>query len=484
MRDTPDRETYLSTAAETNAVSRHPSAFPDDSPGLYGPGEPPHFPILVVTILSLNGAIFLLQSLSGGSTNTFNFVRFGAQHGASIEEGEYWRFVTAAFLHIGILHLLVNGFCLWQLGRLLERLYGGTHFAFLYLISGVGGTFTSFFLNEFVSPQRVSAGASGAIFGVAAAMLVAGLRYADQIPENLQKAFGTGMLPFIAFNLYYGFALGGIDNYAHVGGALAGVVCGWVLHPHQEGRRDTRLAAGLLMGTVLLCFGLQYRAVNSHERDLRRATDLFRAGRLTEAASLTNDLQKKGSKDARVLTLDAMLKLRRGAVAEALNALREAETLTPRYAQAKIARGSAMMLLKNYPAAVAAYRQAARIDPTDAQPYSGMGGGLVAMNRFEEAGTAYCEALRREPKLATAQYGLALTLELQDKPEEAAEAYRAALKLEPKFLAARHGLARVLIKLGLAEEAAAELRHVLEIDPGDEVARNAVARIEAGKTRR
>ncbi len=439
---------------------------------------------MVVTILCLNVLIFLLQSLTGGSTNTFNLVLFGAQHGPSIEIGEYWRFVTAAFLHIGILHLFVNSFCLWQLGTLLERLYGGTHFAFLYLISGVGGTFTSFFLNEFVSPQTVSAGASGAIFGVAAAMLVAGLRYADQIPENLQKAFGSGMLPFIAFNLYYGFSRGGIDNYAHIGGALAGVVCGWVFHPHHEERGDTLRAAGLLIGSVLLCFGLQYRSVRNYERDLRRASELFAADRMTEAASLTQNLRKRGIKDHRILTLDAMLKLRQGAIREALIALREAEKLAPHYAPAKSARAAAMMLVKNFPAAVVAYRQAAEIDPADARPHSGMGGALLAMNRTDEAAAAYGEALRLDPKLAAAQYGLALTLELQARPEEAAQAYRAAIKLEPKSIVARHGLARVLLRLGLKDEAATEFRELLKLEPGDEAARRALAEIETPRPRR
>src|SRR5262245_55868031 len=116
-----------------------------DQLSLEGPAGntgPTQFPIVVATILALNLIVFIFQTFTGGSTNTFNLVRFGAQHGPSIEGGEYWRFVTAAFLHIGVAHLIFNSIGLYVLGRLLEHLYGSTHFAFLYLVSGVGGTLT------------------------------------------------------------------------------------------------------------------------------------------------------------------------------------------------------------------------------------------------------------------------------------------------------------------------------------------------------
>lgn len=448
---------------------------------LTGESENTHFPIVVVTILGLNALVFLLQSLTGGSTNTFNLVRFGAQDGASIENGEYWRFVTAAFLHIGILHFLVNGICLWQFGRLLERLYGATHFAFLYLASGVGGTLTSFFLNEFVSPRTVSAGASGAIFGVAGAMLVAGLRYADQIPESIQKAFGTGILPFIAFNLYYGLTRGGIDNYAHIGGVLTGAACGLVLHPHCENRRDTRIAAAGFAALVILCFGFQYRAVASYEHRVQSALGLFQAGRYTEAESAVSSLRRRGSEDARVLTLASLLNLRQGKIKEAWADLRVAEKIRPRYVPAILARGDLMMRLGNFTAAAAAYSQATSLEPQSAPAYTGLGGALLTANRVEEAGTAFREVLRIDPKAPRGHYGLGVTLERQDRLEEAAEAYRQAFKLDPRLMAARHGLARVLLRQGQKDAAIAELHQALEIDPGDEAARKSLAGIETKK---
>ena len=447
-----------------------------------GEPVPAHFPIVVATILGLNFAIFLLQTITGGSTNTFNLVRFGAQAGAAIENGEYWRFVTAAFLHIGILHLFVNSVCLWQLGSLLERLIGPTHFGFLYLASGVTGTLTSFFLNEFVSPRTVSAGASGAIFGVAAAMLVAGLHYSDQIPESLQYAFGTGILPFLAFNLYFGFASSGVDNYAHVGGAVVGAALGAILHPHQETQGQSRRAAAGLAGVVLVCFGFQYRAVARFERDLRAADVLLHSGRINEAQTMIGRLRRGGAQDARLLTLASMVNLRQGKAQDAMRDLREAERIAPRYAPAKIVRGEAMMLLGSPAAAAVAYQQAIRLESQNASAYSGLGAALLALNRVEEAATAFREAVRLDPRLASAQYGLAITFERQERFDEAVDAFRKAVVLEPRMLAARHGLARVLLAGGHPDEAATELSRILEIEPGDELARNALAEI-SGKTK-
>jgi membrane associated rhomboid family serine protease/thioredoxin-like negative regulator of GroEL len=436
-----------------------------------------NFPSVVTAIILLNVAIFILETVTGGSTNTLNLVRFGAQATGAIENGEYWRFLTAAFLHIGVVHLVINSICLWRLGTLLEDLYGSTHFAFLYLVCGVAGTLTSFFLNEFVSPQIISAGASGAIFGVASAMLIAGLRYSDQIPESLQSAFGTGILPFLVFNLYYGLAKGGVDNYAHIGGALAGAVVGAILHPHVESRRNSDIAAASLAGLVLVCFGLQYWSVVRFERNLRAADVLFHLGRFGESKAVLATLQRAGTDDARVETLAAMLSLREGKINDVLEHLKRADKVAPRYAPAKIVRGELMMLARNYGAAVAFFQEAARLDPQDPVAQSSLGGALLSADRAEEAVVAFGAALRLDPRSAQAHYGLALALEKEQKPEDAAKEYRAAIALAPRSAAVLHGLARVLFASGKKDEAATALQKILEFEPADELARRTLTEL-------
>jgi membrane associated rhomboid family serine protease len=256
---------------------------------------PTYPPVLVVAFLALNVVIFLLEVLTGGSTNTSNLIRFGAQYGPSVEAREYWRFITAAFLHIGLLHILVNGFCLWELGRPLERLYGSAQFGFTYLVSGAGGSLLSFFAHEFVTPRTVSAGASGAIFGVAGALAVAGRRFEHLVPENFGRIFGVGVAPFIALNLYYGFTHRGIDNFAHLGGVAAGILCGLVLKPQTQTRREAWIAVSGFVLLVLIAFGIQYRTVRNHVRALRTGAEMLDANRQPEGGQELPPILARGS---------------------------------------------------------------------------------------------------------------------------------------------------------------------------------------------
>jgi membrane associated rhomboid family serine protease/Flp pilus assembly protein TadD len=443
--------------------------------------EPPHFPIVVGTVLILNLLVFVVQTVTGGSTNTFNLVRMGAQHGPSIEGGEYWRFVTAAFLHIGILHLLVNSLCLWQLGRLLEHLFGATHFAFLYLIAGVGGTVCSFFMNELVSPGTVSAGASGAIFGVAGAMLVAGLRYSDQIPESLQRAFGTGALPFLVFSLYYGFTRSGIDNYAHIGGALAGAVCGWVLHPHSEEIRQVRTAAVGLVALAVICFGLQYGAVRRYDNHLAAAQNHLNRGDTVTAERELAPVLKRGIQDARVLTLSGIVKVRQGKAKEGITTLARATRLAPSYIPPHLALGEALLTYRGYQVAAVEFRNVIRLDPGNARGYVGLGEALRGQNRLEEAGTAFREALRLNPKLASAHFGLGVVLSQQERFDEAVAHWKIAVQHEPDQVAPHRALARFLLSRGELDEAAKEIREILRIAPNDEWATATLAELQSRK---
>jgi rhomboid protease GluP len=127
-------------------------------------------PTFIITpcLVGLNVLVFCLMVASGVSImdpELSDLLRWGANYGALSLGPEPWRVVTSMFVHIGVIHLLFNMWCLWSLGRLAERLMGNWNYLVLYLLSGVGGSLVSLWLH----PQLVSAGASGAIFGVAAA---------------------------------------------------------------------------------------------------------------------------------------------------------------------------------------------------------------------------------------------------------------------------------------------------------------------------
>ena len=134
-----------------------------------------------------------------------------------VMDGQAWRLLTAMFLHVNLLHLLFNMYVLYLIGPQLERLFGHTRYLMLYLVAGFGGSVASFCFSD---PRSVSAGASGAIFGLMAALVVAG---------HAVKADVTQVLVLIGINLAIGFLVGGIDWRAHLGGLVTGGLVAAVL---------------------------------------------------------------------------------------------------------------------------------------------------------------------------------------------------------------------------------------------------------------
>src|SRR5438105_11193044 len=119
---------------------------------------------------ALNILVFLLMALACGSTNEPTLMAFGVKSNAEIVKGQWWRFITPIFIHIGLLHLLFNSYALWIIGPQVEKLYGGPSFVVLYVLTGIAGVAGSYFYH----PYSISAGASGAIFGLFGVLLVFG----------------------------------------------------------------------------------------------------------------------------------------------------------------------------------------------------------------------------------------------------------------------------------------------------------------------
>src|SRR5438874_11975303 len=127
---------------------------------------------------ALNILVFLLMALAGGSGNPPTLMAFGVKSNAEIAKGQWWRFVTPIFIHIGLLHLFFNSYALWIVGPQVEKLYGGGRFVILYVLTGVAGVYGSYAYH----PNTISAGASGAIFGLFGVLLSFGIRYRDSLP--------------------------------------------------------------------------------------------------------------------------------------------------------------------------------------------------------------------------------------------------------------------------------------------------------------
>ncbi|MEO7108273.1 MAG: rhomboid family intramembrane serine protease [Rhodoferax sp.] len=214
-------------------------------------------------LLAVNVLVFALMLFAGaGFWHTPNGVQlaWGANFGPATQDGQWWRLFTALFIHFGVIHLAVNMWALWDVGRLVEQLYGRWRFFLLYILSGLLGNLVSLVLH---GNQAVSGGASGAIFSLYGALLVFLWRERHSVePGEFRWLFG-GAAVFALLMLCVGFFVQGIDNAAHGGGLLAGALLGLVLARSWWPGGDipsTKLAAAtavlMVLGTALLVWYL------------------------------------------------------------------------------------------------------------------------------------------------------------------------------------------------------------------------------------
>jgi rhomboid protease GluP len=175
-------------------------------------------------LLAANIIIWLVMELVGGSTNAEVLIIFGALERELVFSGQWWRMVSSAFLHIGVLHLLVNSYTLYQLGPFIESFFGQSKFIATYVLTAVSASVVSILF----SPS-ISAGASGALFGLIGLLLGnawAQKRYTLDLPIDEMQ-----LIPFVIFNLAIGFINPQINNWAHIGGLVGGILLGYIFDP-------------------------------------------------------------------------------------------------------------------------------------------------------------------------------------------------------------------------------------------------------------
>jgi rhomboid protease GluP len=205
-------------------------------------------------LVAVNVLVFVIMVATGVSPmepKVADLLRWGADYAPRTTSGEWWRLLTATFLHIGVIHLAMNMYVLWSAGRFVERLFGNAGFLIAYLSAGLAGSIASLVW----SPYITSAGASGAVFGVYGALLGFLAREQKSIPGATLQSLGRSAGVFLAYNLLWGVSAKGIDMAAHVGGLAGGFVAGLVLaHPlSREGaRRRPQRNVALAAGTVVM----------------------------------------------------------------------------------------------------------------------------------------------------------------------------------------------------------------------------------------
>ena len=180
---------------------------------------------LTSVLIAINLLYWLYMSMHGSTTDIYHLIEYGAKYNPLIAGGEYYRLVTSMFIHIGLPHLLLNTYALNALGKDVELIYGSSKFLFIYLIAGIFGS-----LGSFLFSKAISAGASGAIFGLMGAYLYFGIRK----PAIFSARYGMNLITLLIINIVFGLTNANIDNYAHMGGLIGGFLACWALGFHKE----------------------------------------------------------------------------------------------------------------------------------------------------------------------------------------------------------------------------------------------------------
>lgn len=183
-----------------------------------------------VTLLLLVacGLVFMLEIATGALDNMAVMVYLGAIVRGLLGEGEYYRLVTAMFLHGGFLHLFLNMWALYQLGMIFEAMFGSLRFLVSYFIAGIAASVVS---SLFIPPGVPGVGASGAIFGILGALIISIKRSPLWRGREWTRILTRQLSIWAGINILIGFSVPGIDNAAHIGGFVAGLILG--LFPHK-----------------------------------------------------------------------------------------------------------------------------------------------------------------------------------------------------------------------------------------------------------
>lgn len=230
-------------------------------------------PILV----DINIAIYVMMVVSGVhfmQPDSESLIAWGANFRPVTLEGQWWRLLTSCFIHIGIIHILMNMYALIFIGNLLEPQLGRIRYLSAYLLSGIGGSVASLYWHELT----VSAGASGAIFGMYGLFLA--MLTTNLIEESARKELLSSILLFVGYNLLNGLR-GGIDNAAHIGGLVTGMVIGYSFYPSLTKPQEPNLKyltvallTVLVVSTSFLVYKQTPNDIRQYEENMKKFISL------------------------------------------------------------------------------------------------------------------------------------------------------------------------------------------------------------------
>lgn len=216
-------------------------------------------------LIYLNVAVFILMVMNGVGfflPSIDSMLTWGANFKPLTLEGQSWRIFTSFFIHFGIIHLLFNMYALIYIGTFLEPYLGKARFLSAYILAGIIGSVTSLYWNDNV----VSAGASGAVFGMYGVFLA--MLTTNLIEKAKRKAMVTSISVFVGYNLLSGLQGSGIDNAAHIGGLVCGMLIGYSFYPSLVKPHMKQLKLNTILGLTAVVLIASLFVIKSLPNDL------------------------------------------------------------------------------------------------------------------------------------------------------------------------------------------------------------------------
>jgi membrane associated rhomboid family serine protease/Flp pilus assembly protein TadD len=393
-----------------------------------------------LVLIGINVAVFVAMLLQGRalSFSPDLLLRWGANSGALTSGGQWWRLLSSIFVHGGPVHIALNMWCLFNLGWLAELLFGRWRFTLLYLLCGIGGSLASICWRG----NGLSVGASGAIFGIAGALIPAMMLHSNPQARTALKKQLSSISVFVVYNLAFGAAVPGIDNAAHVGGLLTGFVLG-AAYPTGSDRRRGRgqtgspasrrwlagaetgspgsrrwLAGGearALAGTlaVLIALAGAARFARAHNRGYfegEQAAGAYQRGDMAAAMMHAQRAAALKPNDAHTQFLLGALYLEQKRYGDALAPLAATARLQPNFAPAYVNLCIAQLAIEQSQAALANCERGAKLAPNDADSWFNLGRARYAVHDLSGARNALAQSVAINPQGfdENLQYGLLL----------------------------------------------------------------------------
>jgi rhomboid protease GluP len=381
--------------------------------------------IVTQAIFGINVAVFIAMLLAGVSMldnpSGQDLVHWGANFGPLTVGGQWWRLLTCVFVHGGLLHIGFNMWCLWSLGRIAESVYGHWTFAVVYLISGLAASLASVIWN----PSILSVGASGAIFGIAGALIASFYLGEFSLPRAAMSGTLRSVVVFVGYNLFFGAVIARTDNAAHIGGLLMGLLLGALIAKVAPAQDDfLRRIAVLLVGALVVFGGVMW---------LQHSRAYMLYGQ--SGVGLLNQ----------------------GKTDQAIAELQKSVNLRPDFAAAHGALARAYSTKGDYDNAAAEMKRVIALNPRNVVAYYSLGMIYLQEKQPAKAQDIFAQLLKTDPNSADGNNGMADALADQHRNQEALAEYKRVVALDSSYQGVNYNLGVMQARLKLYDDAIASL---------------------------